>query len=174
MKKKQQKNKFYGLLVLLIVCIVMMRIFDAPLKNEVCTGGIVSFELAREMTTSQAILESWDSQAKSSAYRSLFFDFLFLVVYSSFIAVLIGRIRTKFSPNTLLHRVGQLLGILIFVAALFDILENIALLRIMGGDFSQIWATVAYYAASIKFGLILLSLIYLLVGWLTSRFSTST
>jgi len=164
MNAKPTKKRFYGLLGVLIVCIVIMRLFDAPLKNDVCTGGIVSFELAKDMHKSQAIIASWNNQAVQSAWWGLIFDFLFLVVYSSFIAVWIGRVRANYSRSSLGYRVGKILGVLIFVAALMDVTENLALLRILGGNEHQIWASVAFFCASIKFGLIGLSLLYILLS----------
>jgi len=89
---------------------------------------------------------------------------LFLVVYSSFIAVWIGRVRANYSRSSLGYRVGKILGVLIFVAALMDVTENLALLRILGGNEHQIWASVAFFCASIKFGLIGLSLLYILLS----------
>ncbi len=74
MNAKPTKKRFYGLLGVLIVCIVIMRLFDAPLKNDVCTGGIVSFELAKDMHKSQAIIASWNNQAVQSAWWGLIFD----------------------------------------------------------------------------------------------------
>ena len=76
------------LLTLLILNIVVIRIFEAPIKNEVCKGGIVSFELAKDLSESVKILDSWDVNAKINMSLSLGFDFLFILVYSSFILII--------------------------------------------------------------------------------------
>ena len=53
---------------------------DAPLKNEISPQGIVSFELAKDVNRSVAIMKSWDRMARLSADWSMRFDFLFLIV----------------------------------------------------------------------------------------------
>jgi len=159
------KKLFYSLLVLLIVCIATMRYFDAPLKNEVTPNGIVSFELAKELPVSKAILNSWNEQAKSTAGLSLGFDFLFLLVYASFIALLIFRVNDRVWKGRSFYKVGRFMIYAIFIGAIFDIIENIALIKLLVGDFKQTWSTVAYYFAILKFAVLLLCVFYLLISW---------
>ena len=61
--KTNEKKLTIALLVLLPILIAVMLFFDAPLKNEVVPNGIVSFELAKEITASEKILNSWDKHA---------------------------------------------------------------------------------------------------------------
>jgi len=143
-----------------------MRIFDAPLKNEVCTNGIVSFELAKDISVSKNILNSWDDNAKANAGLSLGFDFLFLMVYSSFIALLIYKISIRLQKGKVFYKLGNVFIYLIFIAAFFDIIENIALIKLLKGDLNQIWASTAYYFAMFKFILILICLLYIIINWL--------
>jgi len=63
--------------ILLVITIVVMRYFDAPLKNEVCKHGIVSFELAKDLTVSKEILNSWNEHAKVSVSMSMSLIFCF-------------------------------------------------------------------------------------------------
>lgn len=143
-----------------------MRVFDAPLKNEVCPNGIVSFELAKDLSVSKNILNSWDDNAKANAGLSLGFDFLFLIVYSSFIALLIYNLNNRFWKDKGFYKVGRVLVYLIFVAAIFDIIENIALIELLKDNLIQVWASIAYYFASLKFIFILICLLYVIINWL--------
>ena len=161
------------LLTLLIVNIIAIRIFEAPLKNEVCKGGIVSFELAKDLDKTVKILDSWDVNAKINMSLSLGFDFLFIMVYSSFIALLIFNVNTTLWEKRTFYKVGNLLIGLIFIAALFDIVENIALIKLLNGSLEQIWSSVAFYFASAKFTIILISIAYLLVNWILLIFNIS-
>lgn len=153
------------LLITLIITIVVMRIFDAPLKNEVCTNGIISFELAKDLSESVKIIESWDVSAKLNAGLSLGFDFLFLLVYSSFIALLVFRANERLWQNKAFYAFGKLLIVFIFMAALFDGIENVALVKLLLGDYRQVWSSVAYYFATIKFVIIFICIAYLIINW---------
>jgi len=160
------KNLFLTLLFLLIANIVTIRYFDAPLKNQICESGITSFELAKDLDISIEILNSWDASAKIAMALSLGFDFLFLLVYSSFIALLIYRVNFKLWKEHSFYLVGKLLIYAIFLAAFFDVIENIALIKLMLGDLSQIWSSISYYFAVVKFGIVLICIIYLLLSWI--------
>jgi len=162
------------LLTVLLINIVVIRFFEAPLKNEVCKGGIVSFELAKDLHQSIKILDSWDANAKISMSLSLGFDFLFLLVYSSFIALLIFNVNTRLWENKAFYKIGKFLIFLIFIAALFDIIENIALAKLLLGDLDQIWSSLAYYFALAKFVIIIICIAYLLVNWVLLLFNKKT
>lgn len=154
MKKLFQSTKLLIIIgMLLIISIVIMRYLDTPLKNDICKNGIVSFELAKNIDNSNNILNSWDNHAKHSAKYSLFFDFFFLINYAVFIALLLYRTRYKIKKGFIY---------LIFIAAIFDVLENTTLLNLVYGNSNKIWSALAYYFASIKFSLIILCLLYLI------------
>lgn len=151
-----------------------MRSFDAPLKNDICKNGIVSFELAKDLGKTVKILDSWDANAKINAGLSMGFDFLFLLMYSSFMALLIFNINNRLWKNKSFHKLGNLLIVLIFMAAFFDIIENMALIKILLGDLDQTWSSTAYYFALMKFAIILICIIYLLVNWLLLLFKKTS
>jgi len=159
------------LLIALILNIIVIKILDTPLKNEVCKNGITSFELAKDLDQTVKILDSWDTKAKISMSLSLGFDFLFLLIYSSFIALLIYNINESLWKKKSFYRFGNLLIVLIFVAAFFDVIENIALMKLLLGDLKQIWSSIAYYSAFIKFTIVLICIIYLLINWVLLIFS---
>lgn len=101
---------------------------------------------------------------------SLGFDFLFLFAYSSFIALLIFNINNKLWKNKPFYKIGKVLIISIFLAAFFDTIENIALIKLLLGDLKQVWSSVAYYFASIKFLIVFICIIYLLLNWILLLF----
>ena len=161
------------LLITIIINIITIKIFDTPLKNEICKNGIISFELAKDLDKTVAILNSWDTNAKINAGLSLGFDFLFLLVYSSFIALLIFKVNNKIWKYKSFYKFGNLLIIMIFIAAFFDIIENIALIKLLLGDLKQSWASISYYFSTIKFVIILISISYLLINGLILLFKKS-
>ncbi len=164
---KKNKNRFsITLLVLLLMSIAVMRYLDSFLINEVSQNGIVSFELAKELSNSNEIINAWDATAKSAAGLSLGFDFLFLLIYASFISWLVYLINDRLfikSKNIFFKKVSILLP---FIVAFFDVLENIALIKLLLGDLQQKWSAMAYYFAVIKFGLLIVAISYILLGFL--------
>lgn len=153
------------LLITVVINIIVLMIFDAPLNNDLCKNGIVSFELAKDLDQSVKILDSWDPNAKINASLSLGFDFLFLLVYSSCIALLIFNINNRLWKNNTFHKFGNLLMVLIFIAAAFDCIENIALIKLLLGNLEQIWSSIAFYFGIMKFTIVIICIIYILINW---------
>jgi hypothetical protein len=141
-----------------------MRYLDSYLITENAPNGIVSFEMAKDISKSKSIINSWDEKAKIAAGLSLGFDFLFLLVYSLFIAVVISRLNNSLWKDKYVYIIGKLLIGAIFIAALFDSIENVALIKIILGDSKQIWPLIAYYFASLKFIIILICILYIILS----------
>ena len=51
-----------------------------------------------------------------------------------------------------------------FVAAFFDVIENIALIKLLLGDIQRKWSLIAYYFAVIKFGLLFIAIVYIFIS----------
>lgn len=157
-------------LIFLIGFIVLMQFFDAPLKNEVSPNGIVSFELAKTLSKSEAIINAWDNAAMNSAKNSMKTDFLFLIVYAVFISVLIHRLNNRVWKKGFAYQLGILICWGVFLVAFFDIIENIALVRLLYGDLQQLWSSIAYYFAVMKFGLLVLGILFILISFFVLPF----
>ncbi|MEN8125304.1 MAG: hypothetical protein ABFR32_09240 [Bacteroidota bacterium] len=152
------------LLVLLLISIALMRYFDSFLITEVSKNGIVSFELAKDISSSVQIMNAWDNIAKSAAGLSLGFDFFFLIIYASFLAMLMFKVSNQQFKKSNYHHLKNIIIISPFIAAFFDVLENIALIKLLLGDLQQIWSTMAYYFAIVKFGLLIIIISYIVIG----------
>ena len=141
----------------------VIKSFDTTLKNDSCPNGIVSFELAKNLNTCEGIINSWDMTAKTDAGLSLGIDFLFLLLYSGFIGLAIYVLNEKlWKKKTFIYQTGKVFVIIIFMAALFDTIENIALIRLLKGHLEQIWVSIAFYAATLKFTFVSVSILYLI------------
>jgi hypothetical protein len=141
-----------------------MRFFDAPLKNEISPEGIVSFELAKDVDKSVAIIKSWNHVAIKSANRSMAFDFLFLIVYGLFIGLMIHKLNRVWNTSGF-QRFGIVLIYLVFLAGFFDIIENIALIFLLRGDLEQIWSSSAYYFAIMKFAILAIAFLFIIISF---------
>ena len=153
-----------------IILFLLLGHFDKPLVTETAPDGIISFELAKNIDQSIAIISSWDLNAKTNAGLSLGIDFLFLVVYAIFFATACYLIAQKLVNKNWMYKTGLLFAKLQFVAALFDAIENVALIQLLLGSNNSIFPSIAYYFASMKFMIIAIGIIYIIIGFLTSLF----
>jgi hypothetical protein len=162
--KSKEKKLTIVLLILLVILIFVMRYLDTQIQNNNNSGGIIAFELAKDLSNSEAILKSWNTFSKISAGLSLGIDFLFLTVYSLFISLIIHKLNEQLWRDSIIYSIGLALIWGVFLAAFFDIIENIALIKLLLGDLQQKWSSIAYYAAISKFTLLAIGLFFILVN----------
>ena len=156
---------FVPLFVLTLVVMVVMNGVGAPLSTGAAPQGIISFEFAGDVSTAQAILDSWDMRARAHAGFSLGFDFVFLVLYSTAIAYACAWIASGLRDHARpLAALGRLLGWGQWLAALLDGVENTALWTILANGPSAPWPQVAWWCAAVKFTLVILGLVYVILG----------
>jgi len=164
-KKEKYSNYLFRIfLVLLLISIAVMRYFDSFLITERSPNGIVSFELAKESYMANEMILAWDTTAKTAAGLSIGFDFLFLIIYASFISFLILKINKYLFLNRNKKSLERMFLGFPFLAAFFDVIENIALIKLLLGDMQIKWRLIAYYAAVIKFELLIIAIVYVLIG----------
>lgn len=162
----QEKVLTRTLLVLVLACIAILKYFDQFLINSTCTGGIISFELAGDLETAISYMNSWGEQGRIAASLSMGFDFLFPIVYTSFIALLIHKLNVKLWKNHAFFKIGNGLIWATFVAGIFDYIENIGLISLLLGNLEQFWVSISFYFATIKFIIILIGILYILINFL--------
>ncbi|MGB1041928.1 MAG: hypothetical protein ACPGU6_00910 [Tenacibaculum sp.] len=162
---KTKENQFTIIFILLtILVIIPMLILDSYLTNDVCKNGIVSFQLAKDINFSKEIINSWSEVAKICAGISLGLDFLFLLIYPTLIAILIHK-TSRLTRNKNIQNFGTSLIFGLILAALFDVIENIALIKLSLGNLKQLWSSLAYYFAVPKFIIILLAIVFILFNF---------
>lgn len=158
------------LFLLLLAGIAVMRYFDSFLITQSSPNGIVSFELAKDSYLSAEMINAWDSRARTAAGMSMGFDFLFLLIYASFLSMLIFIIGERLFVKPNKNVLKNVLILSPFIAAFFDVAENFSLIQLLMGDIEQKWSLTAYYAATIKFGILFFVIGYILVGGVISIF----
>jgi hypothetical protein len=161
-----------------IVFMITLNWLGIPLNNPSTPNGIISFELAGDVARAKTILASWNSDAQLTASLSLGLDYLFLVVYSTAIGMACIWVTSAFSPrSSFLLSIGIFLAWGQWLAALFDSIENVALIKILFGDLQSPLPQVARTFALMKFALIALGLVYVLIGigfkWIVRERSNS-
>ena len=165
LSKNQELRLTLGLLFVVVLCIMGLKYLDQFLINDTCTGGIISFELARDIETAGSYLNSWGERGKIAVSLGLGIDFLFPIAYSSLMAILIHKLNELLWFKRPFFRVGNGLIWGIFIAGVFDYIENIGLINLVLGNMDQFWVSISFYFATIKFCIILVVLLYILANF---------
>jgi hypothetical protein len=126
--------------------------------------NIVEYELAGSNVKSQAIIDAWSPVDRLHAGFSLGIDYLFMPLYSTTIALALIWAASVLTSKRW-RSIGIALAWGLWLAAIFDALENLALIKILF-DTTAIdpWPQIAATCATIKFTLIVIGLIYAIVG----------
>ena len=164
-----QLRLFTVFAIMTLLLLVIISYTGSPLNTEAAPMGIVSFELAGSGSRTEAILSSWDWNAKLHAAFSLGLDFLFIPAYVA--AFSLGCSLSSWSVRSRswpLAGTGNLLVWGVILAGLLDVIENASLLVILLGKVTSLWSRLASLCAGIKFGLLFLALVYILYGGIVS------
>jgi hypothetical protein len=159
---KVEKKLTFSLFYLLIISVIVLKYFNQTLENDIAPYGIFSFELAGTLDRSLEIINSWSPLAKTFAGLSLGYDFLFLLIYTLFISLLIHKVNERLWVGKSFYKIGEILIWSMFITAIFDAVENVALIKLLIGGSQEYWSSVAYFFAIGKFILIIISLLYLI------------
>lgn len=161
--QEARKTVFITFLVLAIVCLALFAfVLDPPLRTAAAPLGLVSLQLAWKVTTVRAILGSWNSAARVYAAFSLGFDFLFILCYAFVLGL--GTQIASLRLGKRFARIGQGMICGVILAVLLDVSENILLFSIMTKGNYPPYSLFASLAATLKFLLIFIVLVYVLLG----------
>jgi len=159
------RSVFIPLLVFTLVLMWLMTRVGAPLETSAAPYGIISFELAGTPASVEKILASWDENAQLHAAFSLGLDYLYMVVYSTTIAL--GCIWAAWvlrSRSWPLAGLGAFLAWGQWLAAVLDGIENAGLTIMLFSGSSELWALLARWCAISKFALIFFGLTWVFFG----------
>ena len=149
---------------------------DEKYRNEFAPLGIVSYEFAGTAESGKAMVNSWDDTQRLYVSFVLGYDFLFMIVYSCAICTSCILAASDENASDWMRFWGVKLAYWQFVAAFFDAIENINLfIGLLYPEDSGIAFPMAAVCASIKFGIVILGILYVLVaiflrGWKRSLF----
>ena len=163
--QSKRKPVFWILFAATLAWMLLMQLVGMPLITSAAPSGIVTYELVGSLSGAQTILNTWDVQARLHAAFSLGIDYVFMLLYSTTIAL--GCLWS----GQVLQKRGWPLGELAtgiawgqWAAAIFDALENIALIAILFGSLVSPWPEIARWCALLKFALIFIGLVYAFLG----------
>lgn len=148
-----------GILFLLLVVV------DRQMQD---TGGpgIIPFELAWSSERAAEILADWGEDGQDAARLSLWIDFPYLVAYAAFFSLAVTALRDAARRRGWRRyaRPGAAIAALPVAAAVFDAVENINLLLVLGGNADSAAPTIATLFALAKFAALAVAQLYLLAG----------
>jgi hypothetical protein len=148
-----------------VVLNFLLALLDRHLQAK---GGpsVLSFEFVGSRRHAAQILAEWGAGGRDLARLSLWIDFVFMLSYGTFftLAAIATREFASKHGRRLLSVAGVVAPIFATSAALFDAMENVALLLILGGRGGSIAPAFATTCASLKFTLITLAIVYVIWG----------
>jgi len=160
--KEKNKVLFIILVLCMLVSVFSMQYFDSFLKIDIAPNGIVSFELAKELSNSINIIENWkEKDVLIATGLSIGFDFLFIFTYTTFIALLLFLV--SYRNTKWIYFLGKVLISVILIAGFMDVIENISLINLLLGKQIQIWSSLAFYMAFSKFLFVFISVLFIVV-----------
>ena len=150
-------------LPLLIATLVLFSLFRFIGPNQ--PYNIVDFELAGSVIKADTIVNAWTTMDRIHAGFSLGVDYLFMPLYSTTIGLAcVWAASVLASRRRWWRTIGLLFAWGLWLAALFDAIENLGLSAILFGSNVEPWPQISATCATLKFGLIIIGLIYVAIG----------
>ncbi len=164
------------LLLWAVIAVVVTGAFMTVVSEDLTGGGnptIVELELARDVGTAQEILDDWGPDGRRAALASLWADYPFLIAYAAALGLgcLIVAQRAHERGWAVASSVGLLLAWGALAAGVLDAIENAFLISEMATGPTVRQVAGARTAATVKFLLVFLTVAYVAVGGVATRFA---
>lgn len=150
------------LALVLVYAVVQIAIasVNGPLSTDAAPDGIITLEFAGTPDEATRIVDSWAQEdALDEAGVSLGLDFLYMPLYAAVLAALVIAV-TRRSGWT----VGRTIAWAPFFAAALDVVETIALVRVVDDPSAGGWPAVARGFALGKFVLLIVAVLFIVAA----------
>lgn len=152
-----------SVVLVLYIYLAYFMPLEKKFKSGMSNYGIVDFELAFTSLRAEEILSLWNEEQRTEARKSLYVDFFFIISYVTALVSLGLLVSYNLHPS--FQPVGFYLSLLPVAAGLFNVLENILLLRTLAlpDDISDgvVFATGLF--ALMKFILVGIAVFYIII-----------
>lgn len=160
-----RKRLLLGALMLTIVVSVVIAQIGLPLSTAATPRGILDLEFARDGASAARVVGAWGEIGRAAATQQTRVDFLYLVCYGVTLALAVGLTVAVWAKRGAgFGWIGVALAWGALAAAIFDGVENIAILSFLDGGGGDDLAALMRASAIAKFALILTALCYALFG----------
>jgi hypothetical protein len=152
-------------LIFTAIIFLLMRPVEAELKS-LTPYGVMELEFAWTIAQIDNILSTWGNSLISKEIGVTLLDFGFLMFYSTTMAGVTIILTRKVFQETL-NNWGYRIALVPFLAAFFDVIENVNLLLMLTSpsSFPAFSPFVASFSAMIKFSLLGVTVIFWLIGF---------
>jgi len=147
-------KKFLICFAVTIIWFFIMRPFTPP--------NIVAFELAGSVDAAHAIISNWSTEQISNVKIGIYLDFVFIIAYCSAF-MYASRAAASFSGIEFFTKIARQGTRIIWVAGMCDAIENISLLTTLR-EVTERSVSIAFYAATVKFSILLVTLAFVLIA----------
>lgn len=161
------RKRWLILLGISMVALTIVPVFAFEQRLEHAGGpGILAFEFAASKARASQILAEWGPEGRRIARLSLIVDYAYMISYGGFftLAGLATRDLARTRDWRRLATAGMIVPFFAAVAAMFDAIENVFLLLVLGGHGGEHAPLIATICSSIKFTLITIAIGYVLCG----------
>lgn len=133
--------------------------------------SVIELELMRTAARAAEVMSDLGEEGRDAGRTHLALDYPYLIAYGLFLSLACTAIaaRAREQGKTGWQRAGELLAWGALGAALFDAIENTALLAVLDRNVDQPYPAIAFAAALAKFALSILATAYALAGWVRFR-----
>lgn len=163
---KRRLSIFVALFALTLLVSAILLASGEPLSTGAAPAAILSYEFAGTTAKATEILGSWDAEAKAAAGFSLGLDYVYLLLYSTTIALAIVWLATKNDFTGFLLLAANILAWALWLAALLDAVENAALVTMLLNTPADPLPAIAFVCAALKFLLIAAGLLFVVLATL--------
>lgn len=157
-------KKFLICFAVTIIWFLIMRSFTPH--------NIVAFELAGSVDAAHAIISNWSTEQISNVKIGIYLDFVFIIAYCSAF-MYASRAAASFSRIEFFIKTAQQGAWIIWVAGVCDAIENISLLTTLR-EVTERSVSIAFYTATVKFSILLVTLAFVLIALTAGVFRTVT
>lgn len=122
--------------------------------------------LEKEPGAKEQLFKRWDENTRRQLRSALYWDFLFILLYPTSNALACFIAGRFLAAHGVPFRLSLVIILLQPVAGLFDVIENLIMLRVIDGLPANIWLMIARISTAGKFTLIGPGIILPIVGLL--------
>lgn len=160
----------WSILIALIVLNIFVGCKASPDPGLLVEGGKYSRPLQaleKEPEAKEQLFKRWDENTKGKLRSALYWDFLFILLYPTSNALACFMAGRFLALHKFPFRISLVIILLQPLAGLFDVTENLILLKVIDGLTANVWLTIARISTAGKFTLIAPGIILPVVGLLT-------
>lgn len=165
--QKKSANQLLLSAALSLVILLLLRWQGKDMMHPSTPSGILALEFANTPEKLNYVLSFWN---RNMVRNNILIDFLFILAYTWFFVTALAITAGKWQHH-LMKQLGAWLIRLSFLAAMLDVVENILMLQSIAGHYSVYSLQLTWYCASIKFGIVILVLVYIFIGRVTALFN---